>query len=149
MAGNLGVKLGVVGDVEIRRTLGRLPVALEEKILAEELRREFRPLLAEIKAVYPRSEIRRRSGQHVADTLRLIPLRPRPGRVGVQIVTGTREELGIDPDDPYYYPAALELGTSKTAALAPMRRTMARREEQILSNLQRNVSARIIAEAKK
>lgn len=38
------------------------------------------------------------------------------GRLAVQVVTGSREDMGIPADAKYYYPSAVELGTEKMEA---------------------------------
>lgn len=35
----------------------------------------------------------------------------KPNEASIRVQTGRREEMGIDPNDPYYYPAAVEFGT--------------------------------------
>lgn len=38
------------------------------------------------------------------------------GRLAVQVVTGSREDMGIPPEAKYYYPSAVELGTEHMEA---------------------------------
>jgi len=71
--------------------------------------------------------------------------RKKRGEFGREVRTGTREELGIAPDDPGYYPAAVEFGHGnvpprsylraaaqnvKTEALATVRSALWRRIQQ-------------------
>jgi len=46
------------------------------------------------------------------------------GLIGVAIDLPSRDALGIDPQDKYYYPTALEYGTPRFSAKAPFRRAV-------------------------
>lgn len=48
--------------------------------------------------------------QRLADSLKVKPTKSRRGVFGYGVKTGTRAELGIDPDDKHFYPNALEYG---------------------------------------
>ncbi len=111
--------ISVVGDKRLQRRMRGLTPKIQGKVLRPALRKTAKVALAPIKAAAPR-----RTGA-LAKGLKVRAVkgkRSRGGRrVGVGIHTPPRDKLGISPDDPYYYPAAIELGTEKLAGTAFMR----------------------------
>lgn len=109
----------------------------------------MKPVLSDVKARFPRDIDRPRPGKHVADTLKIATLKRRIFRVGIQIVTGTRQELGIGENEDFYYPAAIELGAEGTPAKMPMRKALERAEDRILADLGGAVGIELEREAKR
>lgn len=93
----------VTGEQDILRRLVTLPVKLQRKVIRQASRKAAKPVRARARALAPvRTGRLRRSIK-----LRSIR-RNRRGRIGVNVLTGTREELGITAGG--YYPAAQEYG---------------------------------------
>lgn len=109
------ISIEVLGDKALQRKLRALPIAMEKKIVRKALREAGRPILASAKALVPV-----RTGA-LKKSLRLRALKRSRGSFGVQVRTGTREELGIPADAPYYYPMAVEVGTGHAPAHPYMR----------------------------
>lgn len=107
--------VSVLGDKALTRKLRALPYKMQGKAVRPAMRAAAKLALAPIKSQAPR-----RTGK-LAAGLKLRATKGRRGRVGVGIHTPPRDKLGIDPSDPYYYPAAVELGTDKLAGSAFMR----------------------------
>jgi HK97 gp10 family phage protein len=115
--------VSVFGD-EVAARLQALPDAVERRLLSRALREGGKVVLPVARSLTPvRSGRLRRS-------LKLRAMRRKKGRVGVLIFTGTREELQISGKDPYYYPTAVELGTSKRRARPYLRPALFRTREQ-------------------
>ena len=111
------VDISLLGDKALSKKLRRLETKVQKKIVRKALRAGARPILASAKALVPYSEgLRRRSGKHLRDTLKLRALKARKGRFGVQVLTGTREELGIAANESGYYPLSLEYGGGNAPA---------------------------------
>lgn len=115
------IDVSVLGMPELQRKLNRVEQTMRKKIVRQALREGGRPILAETIATCPvrTGALKASLKLRVAN---LSPRRRRAGEFGMQVQTGTREDLGIAPGDPYYYPAAVEWGTAKLPAVAFMRR---------------------------
>lgn len=118
------IDISLLGDREAERKLHRLDVALQRKIVRAALRLGARPVRDEAKRLAPVLTGKMR------DTITIKALRARRGNFGVQVQTGTRAQLGIEPNDPYYYPAAVEFGHAGPGhGLTPKERRRKRRVE--------------------
>ena len=106
--GNM-IDIKVTGDRETQAALNSLTWAVGNRIVIEALEVAGQPVLASARQKVPvlTGKLKR--------TLGLYKLKTRK-KIGVRVSTGTREELGIAADDPYYYPMAVEVGTAKAPA---------------------------------
>lgn len=147
MAGRFNIEL--LGDKELAKTFSELPDALERKVLNRALRQGANYLKAITEPRIPRDPNRKRAGTHTADTLTVKALKRSRRRIGYRIQTGTREQLGIDPKDKYYYPVATELGNRKTPPQAPMRIALRSGKEAVLAVVRMEVDAGIERELAK
>lgn len=93
-------------DTDLQRTFKALPEKLQKNYIRRAIRKAGKIVLADAKTNVPVLTGRLR------DTLRIKSF-SRKTSVGVKIETGTREDLGIAPDDPYFYPAVLEFGSER------------------------------------
>ena len=107
MANMIDIK--VTGDRETQAALNSLTWAVGNRIVIEALEVAGQPVLASARSKAPTltGKLKR--------TLGLYKLKTRK-KIGVRVSTGTREELGIAADDPYYYSMAVEVGTAKAPA---------------------------------
>ena len=116
MAQQVHVDISVFGDKQLQRALKALPINVEKKVVRQALRKAAKPVLDTAKSLVPV-----KTGA-LKKSLKLRALRKQKrGQFGVQVMTGTREQLGIAADDPYYYPMAVEVGTAKAPAHPFMR----------------------------
>lgn len=104
-----GASMNVSGLQGLRQALLEMPNDLKKRTLRRVLRKQSKVVLAEIKSVMPRHPD---SAVHLADLMRVAA--GKTTNKGEVIRDGavypTREELGISPKDPYYWPFALEYG---------------------------------------
>ncbi len=98
------INISLLGDKALQRKLDALPNKLAKKVMRQALREGARPVLASAKANAPVLTGRMKK------SLKLRAMKARRGNFGVVIMTGTREQLGIDPKDKSYYPFAVEFG---------------------------------------
>ena len=102
--------ISLLGGKELGAALAALPEAVERKVLNAAIKQGTTFVKTIIAARLPRSAKHRRSGAHLADTLKVKAFKRRKGRVGYMVQAGTREELGIPANDPFYFPTVLEFG---------------------------------------
>lgn len=96
--------ISLIGDAELATKLGGLTDKLERKVVRQAIRKAAQLILRDAKQRAPvESGALRRN-------IRIKALRRSRRRVGFNVQTGTREQMGISPDDPFYYPALVELG---------------------------------------
>lgn len=99
------VDISLLGDKQAQRALAQLRIGTQRKVVKRALRAGAKPVLRRVRA-----GAEKRTGAHAAN-IKLQTFKTKGFRnFGIQIVTGTREQLGIAPDDPFYYPAILEFG---------------------------------------
>jgi len=134
------IDIAVIGDKELQRKLKALDIKMQKKIIHKALRAAAKPILAQSKATAPVL-----SGR-LKKSLKLRARRARRGVFGVQVMTGTRQELGIPAGYPYYYPAAVEYGHARAPAHPFLRPALeANRQKGI--NIAANVIRQGIEEA--
>jgi len=122
----LSVNIEVLGDKALQKALNALPITMERKIVTQALRKAAKPVLATAKARCPvKTGALRKS-------LKLRAIKRRKGNFGVRIMTGTRKELGIPAEYPYYYPAHVELGHAGTPAIPFLRSSLEDHRTQCL-----------------
>lgn len=107
--------LSVLGLPELDKRLDELEKNTAMKAVRPALRDGMKAIRPFVLALVPV-----RTGALVR-TIKVRAAKRKRGRVGAVIVTGTREQLGIPADSPWYYPAHVELGTEKAPAHSFMR----------------------------
>lgn len=125
--------ISLLGDRELQQQFRALPLAVQRKLLRQSFREALRPVLTAARAAAPRLTGR------LARTLRLRALKRRRGRLGMMVISGTRESLGIPASHPWYYPAHVELGTSRMPAQPYLRPAFDTQRESMVQTLARGI----------
>lgn len=137
------ISIEMLGAPELQAALKDLPIAVQRKIVRAALREAGRPMLSDAKTKVPVDTGKLR------DSLKLRALKPKRGSFGVRIATGTRQELGIKADDPYYYPMAVETGTRKMSPRSFLRWAFQKNKTRALTIIKNFLARGIYLEAQK
>lgn len=133
-----GVSIKLTGDKELQRKLKALQGKDQKKVVRKALRAGGKIILAESKRLVPVD-----SGR-LKKSLKLRAAKGKRQTFGVQVMTGSREELGIDPNDKYYYPAAIELGIDQKRSRSYLRAAVKSKKRQFFAAFGREVAAGIL-----
>ena len=136
----IGVKIELLGDKKLDAALARLSGPAQKKAFRKSAREAFKPVLAAAKQKVPVD-----TGK-LKKSLKLRSLKRSRGTIGVEVRTGTREELEIPADEPGYYPMAVEAGT-KTQPAQPYIRPAFDENKDLVERRLRAALARNIDEA--
>lgn len=129
----------LIGDKRLARKMELLAVGIQRKIVRKALRRAARPVRDRARSLAPvRTGALRKSIK-----VRAAKLRGR-GRIGILVKTGTREELGIEASNRWYYPAVVE-----SLHQPYLRPALDGSRGQVKSILVQEMRREIIAEARK
>ena len=133
MAGGIGIDIRLLGDRALDRKMKRLTGPQQKKIVRRALRLAAKVVLPTAKSLVPvdRGTLKK--------TLKIKALKQKRGKFGIVITTGTRDELGIASDDPFYYPAAVELGTKNVSAQSFLRASLKTKRREALAVLVREI----------
>lgn len=115
--------INISGDKELEMLFKSLPEKIENKVLRQALRKAARPVLASAKAKLKGIRVTGHTTDPIIKGLKIRALKRRKGRIGVQVQTPTREELGLG-DSKWYPPAHIELGTKRTPAIPYLRNSL-------------------------
>jgi len=138
-----GVSILMLGDLELQKKLQALPDKLEKQIVKKAIRKAMKPILERARQLAPKDTGR------MAATLRIVTLRSRQrGKFGMQVVSGTKPDLGIAAGSKWYYPAHVELGTRKMPARSYLRAAMDSLRESTLEKIKAEIGAGIERAAK-
>ena len=113
----MDIDISMFGDKELQRKLNRLAGTKGKTIVNRAMRasaKRLRPLVA---AAVPVDEGTLKAAMDKAKIRALT----RKSSTGVGIALPTREELGISPDDKYYYPVLIEYGFTRKGTHYPAR----------------------------
>jgi len=102
--GPVGIDISGLGDARLQARLKRLDAKVQKKVVRKALRAGAKMVLAAARALVSADTGALRAG------LKPRALKARRGTFGVQVMTPTREQLGIPADASGYYPAVLEYG---------------------------------------
>ena len=105
--GDRTINISVLGSEELQRRLNALPAKVGKKIARKALRAGAKLVQARAKALVPVDEGDLRKSLKVRTRKRR---KRQPDVFGIEVQTGTREQLGIKADAPGYYPLAVEYG---------------------------------------
>lgn len=136
------IDIRLLGAKDLQRKLNRLELKTGKKIVRRALRKGGRPVLATAIAGCPVKTGR------LKKSLVLKARKPHRGYFGVEVRTGTREELGIAPDDKSFYPASVEYGHGNVPAHPYLRPAMDANRERAKGIITRHIRAGIVAEAR-
>jgi len=115
------------GDRELRAKLESMSRGMQNKAMRAALRKGMEPVAALAKQRAPVLTGR------LQKSIKVASYRGKRGILGAVVRTGTRRQLRITPEEPYYYPAALEYGTKKRKGRSFMRSSLFDRKRQALS----------------
>lgn len=115
MATKRGFDLQITGIEDVKKMFEALPLAVQKKALRPALRKGAKITLEKAKQLCPA-----KSGK-LRKSLKVRAIKRNRKGIGVVVITGTRQELGIKPDDKSYYPFSLEYGTKNMSARPFMR----------------------------
>ena len=138
----MSIDIRVLGVPELSAAFNRMDEALQKKIMRKALKQGAAVVLPRAKQL-----VRRKSGK-LAASLK-VKFSTRKGRMSAKIETGTREELGIKPDDKGYYPMSLETGHGNVPAYPYLRPALAEKEAEVLAQVKTTVAQGVEAEGKK
>ena len=110
MSSQKAVDIRLLGDKRLQAKLGKLVGPLQRKIVAKACMAAGQPVLEAARRMVPV-----KTGK-LKGSLVLKKYSGKRGSFGADIATGTREELGIAPDDKFFYPAAVEFGHGNVPA---------------------------------
>jgi HK97 gp10 family phage protein len=149
MAVQIDFKL--LGDKKLARKFRRLEDKMQKKIARKAMRAGAKPLLKDMKTAAAAITNPRNSTEtmkEVGKRLKLRAIKRSRVRMGVQIVTPTREELDVVKGN-HYPPAHIELGTSDTAPQPFMRGPLKAGRERSLGIIRRELWNGIRQEARR
>lgn len=113
------IDISAIGDRELAAALHSLPGEIQKKLVRRHMRNAMRPILRAIRDRLP-VQPSKHGGEKTEPIKELMTIRARRfkdrNKFGINTVLPSRIDLGIPPNHKYYYPAAIELGTSKTPA---------------------------------
>lgn len=157
MAGN-ALHITVEGDRAVMKLFESLEPTVKKKVIRPELRKAAKRANKRLVHNLSGAVVKPHTGRWLAAQTGVKPKAIKRSRKGIGVVIGfpEREELGIAPDDKWFYPAAVEHGTEKDRqgrgplpAFAPIRKAVddhAAEETRIISA---GIRAGTIREAKK
>ena len=104
----LDLQVQLSGVKEVTKALAQFHPTLQKKLQRRATRRAAKPVQDTAKSLAPI-----RTGTLRKNILIRAIKRKRGSRIiGAKVVTATRERLGIDEDDKFYYPAIMEYGAA-------------------------------------
>lgn len=147
MAGTIDISL--LGDKALTRKLNKLPNRVQKKVVRQSMRKAAKPLLTLIKQAIGEIRVTGIHTDPLKRGMKIKSVKRSRTRVGVEIVTPRRQELDIADSDKSYWPANIELGTSKSPPRKFIRDTVDSNRIQTMNIIQRELASGIIREAKK
>lgn len=126
----------ILGDKKLQKKLDKLSKRVQGPLIKDAARAAMEPVkdLARAHAPVLTGSLKKSIG---------IGTFSRKGRIGAVVRTGTRRQLKIPPEAPYYYPAAIEYGTRKLTANPFMRSALFARKGKAL-NIFRSYLKRVL-----
>ena len=121
------------GDRQLKAKLESMSKGLQNKAMRAALRKGIEPV-----AVLARQRSPVRTGR-LQKSIKVASYRGKRGVIGASVRTGTRRQLRITPEDPYYYPAALEYGTKARQGRSFMRSALFDRKRQALALTEKEI----------
>lgn len=138
----------ITGLAALDRKLANLPRKTERKVVKQSIKKSAAVIQNEIVARTPVDTGTLKREMAKKRNIRTLKKR-RDGSLGMRIASPKREALGIDEDDKFYYPSAVEFGTSELPGQHVMRQATEAKKEEYLRQLSQEMGAGIEAEAKK
>ena len=154
-ASSSGSFVTIDGDKELNAFLRRFPDKLQRTALNKALKTGAEIVLGDARRLVPVGKEHDRPGLRLKQTLKIVRIKGKAAKnrgIGYKVVTGTRAELGIGPNEKYYYPAAVELGTKNRGDVGrrPFLRPALKNNESALMRVMRaEIKTEIRAAAKR
>lgn len=124
-----GVNITVLGAPAIQKALQELDIKIQKKIVKKAIGSAMPVVLNKAQDLCLVDTGKLQASLHIA-------FYKRGGKaVGAYVMTGTREELGIEDDDPHFYPAAVEYGHGNVAARPFLRPALIGSEGRVMAIL--------------
>ena len=138
------VNISFLGDKELERKFKKIPPKLQRKFLMKAAKGVAKDILSVAEPKVPQSpgSFGSHGGAHLKDTLRAVRLKGSKNKIGWQVITGTRIELGLGPDE-YYYPAGIELGNTRKREDSYLRYALALNRQNGLNQMARAINQSI------
>lgn len=143
MASKGMIDISILGDKKLTASFNKLALKTQKKFTRKALRAGAKVVQQEYKARVPVDTGRLKRGIKVR-----AGKRSRRG-ISINIETPTRDKLGIEADDPYYYPAIIEYGGGATPAYAPGRKALKAKEREAMQVIGRELWKQMRIEAAK
>ena len=96
------IDISMIGDKKTQKAFKKMEIKMQGKVFRKAVRDAAEPVLALAKMYTPVDTGKTR------DSLKIRAGTGKRGTIGVRIQTGTRKELGIAPDEKFFYPAVVE-----------------------------------------
>lgn len=139
----LAVDISVLGERELERKLAKLTAGVQRKIVRRALRDAAKPIRDAAKSRAPVKSGRLRRN------IKVRSMRRSRVRLGVLVRTGTRDEMGIPSDSPWYYPAIIEYGYENVPANPFLRGALDSNRQKALRIISDSVLGGINREARR
>ena len=105
-------QITALGDRALEEALRLLPDEVQDKVIKSSLRKALKRIIKP--AIVARTPVKSGRLKAAMERGRIKVLRSRRGPFGMGYVMPKRSELGIDPSDPFYYPAMIEYGYTRS-----------------------------------
>lgn len=143
------IDIRMLGDLELDKILKRLPIAAQKKLVRQSLRSEAKEVKARIVqnifklnliktgvmlAAYQKAKVKSQGNRNLI-------------RLGVE--NPTRDDLGINPEDKFYYPYAVEFGGGNGPPKPFIRPAINDHKDKSIIDIGRDLGNRIEREARK
>ena len=151
------IDISILGDKELERKLAkRTTAASQKRAVRPSLRNSAKRLKGHVVANLSGRVVKPRSGRWLAAAIatKIKAIKRRRGWMGMGWAMPTREALGIDPTNPYYYPFAVEYGhpapgREHASAKAPIRQAVNSHAQEELVRIGKMIGKGIEKEALK
>lgn len=129
------VDISMLGDKKLAKKLKKIDIKMQKKIVKGAIKDAAQPILVLAKAYAPVDSGKLKNSLK----LKMGAKQSKRGSIGVRIETGTREQLGIDADDKYFYPAVLEFKVKSF-----LRRAIDKNPDGVRRDIGRNIRAALL-----
>ncbi|MCP5017107.1 MAG: hypothetical protein GY938_17825 [Ketobacter sp.] len=124
--------ISVIGDKKLERKLNKMEKKASSKVMRDAMKESMEPVKELAKLRAPRDK------GLLIKSIRIAAKTSRRG-VSAMVRTGTRKQLKISADNPFYYPAAHEYGTKYMPAKSYLRSALGDKKNMVLSDLGRSI----------
>ena len=137
------IDVSMIGDKALEQALRALPEKLETKVVRQALRKAAKPTLEQAKQNLQAIRVTGERTDRIRTGMKIRALKRKKGRLGVMVMTPTRQELGIDETAASSIPAHIELGTRNSPARPFLRSALKATRQEVFAILRRDIQAGI------